>query len=716
MRRTDGAQKTFLGLVVVALLMAMAGGAASAQVPYTIASGQVTLGDPPVVAGEGVPIDGTCGVLQASTTTDADGDYRLQFPGVCSDYVYLYVYGVEDDRSPYNQWVGVRTINLYADVVLYDLDVNVVGQGTVDVDPDTPQYVDGTDVELTANAASGWSFIGWSGDLTGATNPDTINMDGDKVVTATFAPTQDLYTLEVNVVGQGAVTKDPDQATYVPGAEVLLTGIADPGWTFAGWTGDVVSTTNPYTVTMDGSKVVTATFTEDEYTLEVNLVGQGAVTKDPDQATYLFGDVVTLTATADLGWTFAGWSGDVVTVTNPYMLLMDASKVVTATFTQDEYTLTVNVVGNGAVTKDPDQATYLYGDGVTLTALADAGWTFAGWTGDLTGDTNPDTITMDGNKVVTATFTKDEYTLDVDVVGQGAVTKDPDQGTYAYGDVVTLTAVADPDWMFTGWSGDLTGDTNPDTVTMDGNKVVTATFEEIPPDEYTLTVNVVGDGAVTKDPDQATYVEGTVVTLTAVADPDWEFAGWSGDLAGDTNPDAITMDENKVVTATFEEIPPEEYTLTVYVVGSGVVTKDPSQATYTEGTVVTLTAVANIGWGFVGWSGDLTGDTNPDAITMDGNKVVTATFEQVPRNTLTVNVVGGGTVTKDPDETLYVDGAVVTLTAVADTGWFFTGWSGDLTGDTNPDTITMDGDKVVTATFESYLLFMPIVAQNYTPD
>ncbi|NIS82041.1 MAG: hypothetical protein GTO14_17960, partial [Anaerolineales bacterium] len=71
----------------------------------------------------------------------------------------------------------------------------------------------------------------------------------------------------------------------------------------------------------------------------------------------------------------------------------------------DEYSLTVNVVGSGSVSKTPDQATYTYGTVVTLTAVADVGWTFSSWSGDLTGSTSPDTITMDGDKTVTATFT-----------------------------------------------------------------------------------------------------------------------------------------------------------------------------------------------------------------------------------------------------------------------------------------------------------------------
>jgi hypothetical protein len=70
-----------------------------------------------------------------------------------------------------------------------------------------------------------------------------------------------------------------------------------------------------------------------------------------------------------------------------------------------------------------------------------AGETFGSWGGDLAGNTSPETITIDGNKAVTATFEYIEYTLDVTSSGGtgGAadrVTKSPAQPTYHYGDEV----------------------------------------------------------------------------------------------------------------------------------------------------------------------------------------------------------------------------------------------------------------------------------------
>ncbi|UCG68474.1 MAG: hypothetical protein JSV09_11760, partial [Thermoplasmata archaeon] len=101
-----------------------------------------------------------------------------------------------------------------------------------------------------------------------------------------------------------------------------------------------------------------------------------------------------------------------------------------------EYILTVNTVGSGSVALVPDQPTYIYDDEVQLTATADPGWTFTGWSGDLTGSVNPDNVTMDGDKTVTATFTQDEYILTVNTVGSGSVALVPDQPTYIYDDEV----------------------------------------------------------------------------------------------------------------------------------------------------------------------------------------------------------------------------------------------------------------------------------------
>jgi hypothetical protein len=68
---------------------------------------------------------------------------------------------------------------------------------------------------------------------------------------------------------------------------------------------------------------------------------------------------------------------------------------------------------------------------------------------------------------------------------------------------------------------------------------------------YSIALHTVGQGNVSRAPTQTIYPPGTVVTLTATADPDWAFTNWSGDATGITNPLALTMDADKVITATF---------------------------------------------------------------------------------------------------------------------------------------------------------------------
>lgn len=80
----------------------------------------------------------------------------------------------------------------------------------------------------------------------------------------------------------------------------------------------------------------------------------------------------------------------------------------------------------------------------------------------------------------------------------------------------------------------------------------------VPPDEHTLTVHIVGNGTVTKDPDRTTYTEGTTVELTATPAAGWVFSGWSGDLSGTDNPKTLTMDAHASVTATFNEPDPTD--------------------------------------------------------------------------------------------------------------------------------------------------------------
>lgn len=137
----------------------------------------------------------------------------------------------------------------------------------------------------------------------------------------------------------------------------------------------------------------------------------------------------------------------------------------------------------------------------------------------------------------------------------GSVTVSPSQPTYTCGEQVTLTALPADGFQFDHWEGAATGTDNPVTVTADGAKSVTAVFTPVAPDTFTLTVNVSGSGNVTKNPEKALYNENEEVTLTAVPEPGWQFAGWQGPVTGSTNPLTLTITANTTINAIFQEEP-----------------------------------------------------------------------------------------------------------------------------------------------------------------
>jgi uncharacterized repeat protein (TIGR02543 family) len=68
--------------------------------------------------------------------------------------------------------------------VEYELKTTVIGRGSIT--PSKGAYAEGTKVTLTATAAEGYLFNGWSGDVEGTAESTVITMDSDKAVTATF--------------------------------------------------------------------------------------------------------------------------------------------------------------------------------------------------------------------------------------------------------------------------------------------------------------------------------------------------------------------------------------------------------------------------------------------------------------------------------------------------------------------------------------------------
>jgi uncharacterized repeat protein (TIGR02543 family) len=575
--------------------------------------------------------------------------------------------------------------------------------GTVTKSPNATSYYYGAVVTVTATPKTGWEFDHWEGSCTGTENPCVVTVDGAESVKAYFTSA---YTLIVNTVGLGAVTKSPEKLTYYYGDVVTLTPVGDGGWSFDSWTGDLTGNINPATVTINGNKNITAIFTEDHHLLSITINGSGHVDlippglylpeETPPSPYYTYHEMPNMYAIAHPGWTFSNWTGDRTGTSNPMAITMSADKYVTAHFAAIPYTFTTSAVGSGSISINPEQATYIYGDVVTVTATPTEGWTFSEWSGSCTGS-GACVVTVDGNESVTAIFTQGTgtKTLSVAVTGSGTVTQTPPP-PYMDGATVELSPISATGWHFVGWTGDCTG-VGYCSVTMDADKTVGATFAL---NTYSLTVTQPAYGSIL--PIEGTFEYGSEVELIATPIENYHFVSWTGACEGQTIPCHVTMDSDKTVSATFTY---NTFSLTVTQPANGSIS--PETAIYDFGTVVELTATPLENYHFVEWTGACSGQpTTTCSVTVDKDTAVSAVFA-IDTHLLTMEQTPGGTI--GPATATYDYGTVVSLTATAATGYTFTQWNGDCTGQGNPCTITVDGPKYVSATFTQLTRTLTII-------
>jgi hypothetical protein len=150
---------------------------------------------------------------------------------------------------------------------------------------------------------------------------------------------------------------------------------------------------------------------------------------------------------------------------------------------------------------------------------------------------------------------------------------------------------------------------------------------------------------------------------------------------------------------TFTTLP--EYTLTLAVNGNGTTTPPAGNYSYPAGTSVNLTATPSPGWQFTNWAGNVTSPSAANTtVVMDANKVVTANFSQIITYNLAILINGGGNTTPAAGNYTYPAGTAVNITATPDAGWGFGNWSGDANGTAISVSVTMSGNKTVTAIFQ----------------
>jgi len=316
-----------------------------------------------------------------------------------------------------------------------------------------------------------------------------------------------------------------------------------------------------------------------------------------------------------------------------------------------QYDLSISSTAGGSVTT-PTEGTFMYADGtvVSLAATPATGYQFINWTGDVgtIADINAasTTITINDSYSIMATFeaiTAVQYRLTISSTAGGSVTM-PGGGAFAcdVGMMVILVATPASGYQFVNWTGDVGTIANVNaaitTITMNDDYSITANFEEI--SEYDLTIASTAGGLVTLPGEGAfTYGAGTVVSLASNPASGYQFVNWTGDVGTIANVNAastiITMNDSCSITANFEAVPANQYSLTISSTTGGSVTL-PGEGTFTcnEGTVVSLVATPVTGYQFDNWIGNVGTIANVNAasttVTVNNNYSIQAIFSEAP--------------------------------------------------------------------------------------
>ena len=285
-----------------------------------------------------------------------------------------------------------------------------------------------SNITVTATAATGYQFAGWSDGGTG--NPRTVHLTGDTVVTALFDYVTYVIAGQPNQAARGTVTGS-DTVYY--GDTVTLTATANYGYHFIRWNdGD---TNNPRQVVATQNRTLTAQFGFNQYTisLSVDTIIHGSVSGG---GTYNYLANRTLTATPNYGYHFTQWSDG--NTDNPRVLSLTQDTALTAHFEINTYQLTV-LANDTTLGTVAGSGNFTHGSTVTVTASATPGNRFDRWD-DNTLLVNY-TFTLTGNLQLIAIFVPSDtvFVHDTTYIDVHDTTHIDVHDTLVVTDTVTLT-------------------------------------------------------------------------------------------------------------------------------------------------------------------------------------------------------------------------------------------------------------------------------------
>jgi hypothetical protein len=463
-------------------------------------------------------------------------------------------------------------------------------------------FAAGSSRTVTATGNSGYRFVNWTQNgsvvSTLASYPFTLN--GNTTLVANFTPAQYTIAVSASPSADGTVSGG---GTFAAGSSQTVTATAKSGFSFVNWTanGSVASTSSSYTFTLNNNTSLVANFAPTQYTVAVSASpSAGGIVSSG--GTFAAGSSITVTATANNGYSFVNWTqnGSAVSTLASYPFTLNSNVTLVANFTPVQYTIAVSASPSGGGTVSGG-GTFAAGSSRTLTATASSGFSFVNWTanGSVVSTSASYAFTLNSNVTLVANFTTvapPQYTIAVSASpsADGTVSG---AGTFAAGSSPTVTATANSGFSFVNWTanGSVVSTLASYTFTLNSNVTLVANFTTVAPPQYTVAVSASpgADGTVSGG---GTFVAGNSDTVTATANNGFSFVNWTanGSVVSSTSSYTFTPNGNISLVANFTAVTVASIILsntTVNaaagsVVGTVSVTTNPPGGTYSG--VITL--------------------------------------------------------------------------------------------------------------------------------
>ncbi len=440
-----------------------------------------------VVYIEAEPLGAATFNIQSGTRYN-EGDTLLVQAELRSDYEFVgwYINDVCVATSPAFMYIvgsSDATIVLRAKQTIYRmLTLKANPQNTVHFNvADQTTIKEGDQVMLQANVLPDYTFLGWyeantllSKDLTFLytmpTRDVTLVAMTEKNTSEEWNPDlpsdPEMETVYIEVISADATMgKTIGSAHYTIGSTITIQAIPYTGYHFVQWND---GNTEPIrTLEVTDATTYIAQFDVNQYNVLVlsNDENMGTV---KGSGTYAYLTKANIQATAKQGYQFEKWSDNntctsrSISVTGDFVLIAEFSAM------RVKLNVVSSNVNAGMVT---GSGSYLKGESVIITAIANDGYNFIQWSD---GNTQAERIVVvDEEQTYTAYFVPKQYDISL-TVNDNKMGYVRGNGTYAYATDVEITAIPYFGYHFDQWSDG--NDTNPRIVHLTTNTSLTAIF------------------------------------------------------------------------------------------------------------------------------------------------------------------------------------------------------------------------------------------------